>query len=356
MAALATAFAVPSLSTAVDMGRCSAELAAQDTVLLTHCHSDHVAGLVAWLSAHTRRHRGRPTRVVVPAQRRSQLLAALSVWPDLDGVRRRVDLEQVMSPALPGTVVDLADGATATAFRTRHNTASLGWTLRTGSGTRPWGVIAGDGTVEPFRAEPALLDACVAVVDCSFVEPGTRVAARLGGHGHLADWLELLPDLACDALVLAHLPPETTAAAIFARIPDELPVQALEHERRRPHILPPMSRPLEPLTPAPARHLLTASAVASGLAALVLELQWGRQLALTFGTSQNAVTAVLAAFMIGLGLGSLVGGRVADRLRRPALAIAGIELVLAVPRGCPTSPTPKARSSPSRGWRSRSDC
>jgi len=74
--------------------------------------------------------------------------------------------------------------------------------------------------------------------------------------------------------------------------------------------------------------LLAASAFASGLAALVLQLQWGRQLALTFGGSHNAVAAVLTAFMLGLGLGSWLGGRAADRLRRPSLAIGIIELVL----------------------------
>ena len=77
IAALATAFAVDRFKTAIDMGRCSALLAAQETVLLTHCHSDHVAGLIAWFSAHTRRHRGRPTRVVVPDGRRAELRAAL---------------------------------------------------------------------------------------------------------------------------------------------------------------------------------------------------------------------------------------------------------------------------------------
>ena len=54
----------------------------------------------------------------------------------------------------------------------------------------------------------------------------------------------------------------------------------------------------------------------------MLELQWGRQLALTFGGSHPAVASVLTAFMLGLGIGSFFGGRVADRLRRPALAIA----------------------------------
>jgi L-ascorbate metabolism protein UlaG (beta-lactamase superfamily) len=221
-AALATSFIVEGFATAVDMGRCSAELAAQDTVLLTHCHSDHTAGLVAWLSAHTRRHRDRPTRVVVPHQRREALLAALEIWPDLDGVRRRVNLDQVVTGAAPGEVIELDHGC-ARAFTVRHNTAALGWAVFAGSDDRPFAVFAGDGTVEPFRDDPALLDAEIALVDCSFIDPGTRVAARLGGHGHLQDWLELLPDLSCEHLVLSHLPPEATAESVLARLPTDLP-------------------------------------------------------------------------------------------------------------------------------------
>jgi glyoxylase-like metal-dependent hydrolase (beta-lactamase superfamily II) len=227
VAALATAFVVERWRTAVDMGRCSAILAAQETVLLSHCHSDHVAGLVAWLSAHTRRHRDSPTRIVVPDERRAQLLAALEIWPDLDGVRRRVDLDEAMVGASPGSVIELTDGGVAGAFAVRHNTATLGWAVSDGGDSRPAMVFAGDGTVEPFRDDPTLLDAVMAVVDCSFIEPGTRVAARLGGHGHLTDWLELLPDLSCDALVLAHLPPEATAESVLAQLPDELPGTAL---------------------------------------------------------------------------------------------------------------------------------
>jgi phosphoribosyl 1,2-cyclic phosphodiesterase len=226
VAALATAFTVERCQTAVDMGRCSARLAAQDTVLLTHCHSDHTAGLIAWLSAHTRRLSGRPTRIAVPAERRDRLVAALELWPDLDGVRRRVELEQVTTPVAPGDTIELAGGCIAEAFAVRHNTAAVGWSITGGGSTRPGFVFAGDGTVEPFRDDPSLLDATVAVVDCSFVDPGTRVAARLGGHGHLADWLELLPDLDCDALVLAHLPPEATAEGILELLPDDLPGRA----------------------------------------------------------------------------------------------------------------------------------
>lgn len=206
--AITTAFALPELDTAVDMGRCSPLLARQDTVLLTHCHSDHVAGLVAWLSAHTRRHRERPTRIVLPADRREAMLAALTAWPDLDGVRRRVSLDEVLIPAQAGDLIELAAGAVASAFAVRHNTAAVGWSITRPGGERPWVVFTGDSTVEPFRDRPELLQAAAAVVDCSFLEPGTRVAARLGGHGHLVDWLELAPRLDCGTLILAHLPPD----------------------------------------------------------------------------------------------------------------------------------------------------
>ena len=220
VAALATAFAVDALRVAVDMGRCSALLSAQETVLLTHCHSDHVAGLVAWLSAHTRRHEGRPTKVVVPAERRDILLSALEIWPDLDGVRRRVRLDEVLTSASPGDLITLANGGWARACAVHHSVPSLGWAVGRRGSSRPAIAFAGDGTSIPFGQDPALLDAEIAVVDCSFVDPGTRVAARLGGHGHLSDWVGLLPSLTCDILVLSHLPAEASADAVAERLQD----------------------------------------------------------------------------------------------------------------------------------------
>ena len=66
------------------------------------------------------------------------------------------------------------------------------------------------------------------------------------------------------------------------------------------------------------------------MAALTLELLWGRELALAFGSSQYAVATVLAAFMLGLGLGSFLGGRLADRVAAPARVAARIELALVI--------------------------
>ncbi|HQP45100.1 MAG TPA: hypothetical protein PLV66_15650, partial [Thermoanaerobaculales bacterium] len=82
--------------------------------------------------------------------------------------------------------------------------------------------------------------------------------------------------------------------------------------------------------PDSALPLLVSCAVLSGMSALALELLWGRELALAFGSSQYAVATVLTAFMLGLGLGSFLGGRLADRVAAPARVAARIELALAL--------------------------
>ncbi|MBN2575647.1 MAG: fused MFS/spermidine synthase [Deltaproteobacteria bacterium] len=74
----------------------------------------------------------------------------------------------------------------------------------------------------------------------------------------------------------------------------------------------------------------------SGASGLILELLWTRMLTLVFGSSALAVSTVLTAYMGGLGLGSFLAGKWADRLKDPvrayALAEAGIGLyALAVP-------------------------
>lgn len=76
----------------------------------------------------------------------------------------------------------------------------------------------------------------------------------------------------------------------------------------------------------PARALLVACLFASGAAALTLELVWSRSLRLVFGSSTLAVSTVLAAYMLGLGLGGLAAGRLAARLRRPARAYGLVEI------------------------------
>src|SRR5262245_47169128 len=61
----------------------------------------------------------------------------------------------------------------------------------------------------------------------------------------------------------------------------------------------------------------------SGIAALIYQSVWVRQLSLILGSTSYAVGTVLAAFMAGLGTGAFVIGRGADRVRRPLALYAG---------------------------------
>ena len=58
---------------------------------------------------------------------------------------------------------------------------------------------------------------------------------------------------------------------------------------------------------------------ASGVAGLVYQVAWQRILFSSFGADIESVTVVVSAFMLGLGLGALVGGKLADRLERRRL-------------------------------------
>jgi predicted membrane-bound spermidine synthase len=68
----------------------------------------------------------------------------------------------------------------------------------------------------------------------------------------------------------------------------------------------------------------------SGACGLVYEVVWIRLLSLTLSVTVYALTTVLCAFMAGLGLGALLAALVADRVRRPLLAFALIELGIGV--------------------------
>ncbi len=66
----------------------------------------------------------------------------------------------------------------------------------------------------------------------------------------------------------------------------------------------------------------------SGAAALAYQVSWTRHLVLVFGNTTRAISLILAAYMLGLALGSEVGGRLADRVRRPIVLYAVFEAAI----------------------------
>jgi predicted membrane-bound spermidine synthase len=67
----------------------------------------------------------------------------------------------------------------------------------------------------------------------------------------------------------------------------------------------------------------------SGAAGLVYQIVWERLLELFFGVTMVSVTLIVGAFMAGLGLGSLLGGRLARQVKNTLLVYGLLELGVA---------------------------
>lgn len=80
--------------------------------------------------------------------------------------------------------------------------------------------------------------------------------------------------------------------------------------------------------------LLLLAFVTSGFTTLVYQILWTRVVSTSFGVTAHAIATILAAFMAGLALGSLVGGRLVGRVSGsrmgPFAAYAGVEVLVAI--------------------------
>ncbi|HXY75730.1 MAG TPA: fused MFS/spermidine synthase [Steroidobacteraceae bacterium] len=74
---------------------------------------------------------------------------------------------------------------------------------------------------------------------------------------------------------------------------------------------------------------LVALFLTSGIAALIYQVCWQRLLFQAFGVDIESVTIIVSTFMLGLGVGALIGGELAARHPQHALSLfAGFELAI----------------------------
>ena len=69
------------------------------------------------------------------------------------------------------------------------------------------------------------------------------------------------------------------------------------------------------------RRCLLSDLLRRGLPALIYQVTWQRVLTLYFGVDIYSTTVTVSTFMLGLGVGSLLGGWIADRVARPAAVL-----------------------------------
>jgi predicted membrane-bound spermidine synthase len=75
--------------------------------------------------------------------------------------------------------------------------------------------------------------------------------------------------------------------------------------------------------------LLGAVFFLSGLASLIYQVAWQRPLTVHYGVGTVSITIIVSIYMLGLGLGSLLGGALAERVRRKLRVYRAVELALA---------------------------
>jgi predicted membrane-bound spermidine synthase len=66
----------------------------------------------------------------------------------------------------------------------------------------------------------------------------------------------------------------------------------------------------------------------SGLSALLYQIAWQRTLMLIYGSNTESVAMVVSAFLVGLGLGNILGGALSARVRVSPLVLFALAEVL----------------------------
>jgi len=90
-----------------------------------------------------------------------------------------------------------------------------------------------------------------------------------------------------------------------------------------------VAAPRTPPSPGlPGLWALAACFFLSGMGSLALEVVWTRELRLIFGSTTLAASTILVAYMLGLGIGGLLGGRVAGRIRDGVRTYGWIEIAI----------------------------
>lgn len=250
-----TCHALPALDVVFDIGRCPPGAERQGTLLLTHGHMDHAAGVPYYAAA--RSFAGLPApRVICPGRAAPALQAVVEAFAALDGDAARCTI----TAARAGVDVPLGKGAFARPFRSLHRVQTLGYTVfstkrklrsdLTGLDQRavaarakagevvtevvetPEVCFPGDTRIEVVDREPAVRRARLLLLECTYLgDTAPREAARRG-HVHLDQIAERADLFENEAILLTHFSRRYDVAAIVAAV-DRLPAVL----RGRVHVL-----------------------------------------------------------------------------------------------------------------------
>lgn len=223
-----TCFQLPDFDVCLDIGRCPPGAELRSTLLLTHAHIDHAAGLPYYVSMRALMSM-RPPRVFCPKAAHPRLGQILELWTSLQADADRCDL----IPVEAGDRIDLGKGSFATVYRSPHRIATVGYTLhsskkklrpelvdlsreeiaqRARAGeevnhtvTRAEISFPGDTLIDVVEEEPSVTKSRVLILECTFFAPKVDVKkARKAGHVHFDEVLERADLFENEVILLSH--------------------------------------------------------------------------------------------------------------------------------------------------------
>ncbi|MBC8131635.1 MAG: fused MFS/spermidine synthase, partial [Deltaproteobacteria bacterium] len=135
--------------------------------------------------------------------------------------------------------------------------------------------------------------------------------------------------LAAAILIARRLPRFAEAQASGRDAMDQL----LETAVAEGHVAASEGLPQDVIVTPRARRVALAAFAVSGATAMTLQVLWTRALAVLIGSSVYSFTLILLAFLIGLGSGSALGGRLTGKTRHPVRWLAGLHFAIVVAIG-----------------------
>jgi ribonuclease Z len=240
-------YRLPTLRSALEIGRCPEALVSIPNVFITHAHLDHAAGIATYASQRTLQGLA-GGRVHVPAQTHDDLAKILALHLKLEGFEA---YNASLSPVSAGDRIAVRKGLVVQAFSGSHRIPTVGYTFldcrrklkkdfeglsspelaklrslgRELSDTveTPLLSYTGDCDTGIFTIAPEIFRSRVLMIECTFLRPGEEDRAHGYGHLHVSDIVARAAEFQNEAILLTHFSAKYSKEEILTRLAEALP-------------------------------------------------------------------------------------------------------------------------------------